>query len=200
MSRRVVTLPRVNNVLLAAIIAVNVYLIALPFVPAILFKAGQHGTHSTKALTQKIAQSLATPKAKPSAPQQNELIIPAMQYDEPIIEGKTITALRYGPWHIPTGSSPDKGGNTIIAGHRFTYTNPRGTFYYLNKVQVGDEIAVIWNGKTYKYDVTQTEVVPPTDLAVENQTTSPTLTLFTCTPLWLPKDRLVVVASLEQTS
>ncbi len=200
MSRRVVTLPRVNNVLLAAIIAVNVYLIALPFVPTILFEAGRHGSHSTKALTQKIAQNLAAPRAKQNTSQPNELIIPAMQYDEPIIEGKTITALRYGPWHIPTGSAPDTGGNTVIAGHRFTYTNPRGTFYYLNKVQVGDEIAIVWNGKTYKYDVTQTEVVAPTDTAVENQTAKPTLTLFTCTPLWLPKNRLVVIASLEQTS
>ncbi|HEY8999498.1 MAG TPA: class E sortase [Candidatus Saccharimonadales bacterium] len=189
-----------NNVLLAAIIAVNLYLIVLPFVPALLFKADHNGSQSSKALTQKIAQGLTAPKKAAAAPPANQLIIPSMQYDEPIIEGKTITALRYGPWHIPTGSSPDKGGNTVIAGHRFTYTNPRGTFYYLNKVQVGDEIGVIWQGKTYEYKVTTTEVVPPTDMAVENQTASPTLTLFTCTPLWLPKDRLVVVASLEQTS
>lgn len=200
MSRRVVTLPRVNSVLLAAIIAVNVYLIVLPFVPAILFKVNHSGAQSTKALTQKIAQNFAAPKKTPSIAPSNQLIIPSMQYDEPIIEGKTITALRYGPWRIPSGSSPSSGGNTVIAGHRFTYTNPRGTFYYLNKMRIGDEIGVIWQGKTYEYKVTTTEVVPPTDVAVEDQTTSPTLTLFTCTPLWLPKNRLVVVASLEQMS
>jgi LPXTG-site transpeptidase (sortase) family protein len=198
MARHVVTTPRVNNVLLIAIIAINLYLIALPFVPAILFKANQNGKDSSRALTQKIAQGVTVPQTATNV--ANQLIIPAMQYDEPIIEGKTMAALNSGPWRIPTGSTPSSSGNTIIAGHRFTYTNPRGTFYYLNKVAVGDEIGIIWQNKTYEYKVFATEVVPPTDTAIENQTTQPTITLFTCTPLWLPKDRLVVIAELETTS
>ena len=115
MTRRVVTLPRVNNVLLIAIIAINLYLIALPFVPAILFKANQNGKDSSKALTQKIAQGVAAPKAATNA--ANQLIIPAMQYDEPIIEGKTMAALNSGPWRIPTGSTPSGGGNKIGRAH-----------------------------------------------------------------------------------
>jgi sortase (surface protein transpeptidase) len=36
--------------------------------------------------------------------------------------------------------------------------------------------------------------VPPDQTQIEAPTTDARLTIFTCTPLWLPKDRLVVVA------
>ena len=98
------------------------------------------------------------------------------------------------------GRTPDRGGNTVLIGHRFTYTTPRGVFYYLNKVKLNDEIGLWWNNKEYLYRVSGIKEVKPTDTAVENATTQPQLTLFTCTPLWLPKDRLVVVAQLETKS
>lgn len=102
-----------------------------------------------------------------------------------------------GIWRYPKGSTPDKGGNTVLIGHRFTYTNPRGVFYYLNKVAIGDEIGVFWNSKEYLYKVTTITVVDPHNTSIEDATSDARLTLFTCTPLWLPKDRLVVVAELE---
>jgi len=67
----------------------------------------------------------------------------------------------------------------------------------LNKVKLGDEIDVIWNNKSYTYKVSSIDQVPPKYTAIENHSLNPELTLFTCTPLWLPKNRLVVVASLE---
>jgi len=189
----------VNHILLGAIIAVNLYLVILPVLPALLFKVNQHGPNSFAHLTQKLA-GVPAPKLPAAAPTANELIIPIMQYDQPIIEGKTIRALHYGPWREPLSSTPPAGGNTVIAGHRFTYTNPRGTFYYLNKLHIGDQIGIIWQGRTYHYTVAATEVVPPSDTSVEAPTARAQLTLYTCTPLWLPKNRLVVVANLESTT
>jgi sortase A len=104
-----------------------------------------------------------------------------------------------GIWRWPRSSTPDKGGNTVFIGHRFTYTNPRGVFYFLNKIKLSDEIGVFWNNKKYLYKVTSVSQVPPNDTAIEDNTPQPELTLFTCTPLWLPKDRLVIVANLEAT-
>ena len=190
-----IRLKQVNTALLIAIIAINSYLIAMPFVPRLLFWYDARG--------QTTYRHLATAVASPSPPPANvanQLVIPAMLYDQPIIEGPTIRALHYGPWRLPTGSSPDKGGNTVIAGHRFTYTNPRGTFYSLDKVKVGDEIALYWQNRKYRYTVTTTEVVLPTDVGVIAPTAQPQLTLFTCTPLWSPKNRLVVIARLEAVS
>ena len=105
--------------------------------------------------------------------------------------------LARGIWRWPAGSTPDKGGNTVLVGHRFTYTNPKGVFYALNDVSVGDTIGVVWQGKAYVYVVSATEVVPPSDVRILDPTTIPTLTLYTCTPIWWPKDRLVVIAHLE---
>ncbi len=176
------------------IILVNSYLILMPLLPVFLSHGSSgHGALSTPKLTQK----LTTP-APPNTP--NQLIIPSIHYDEQIIEGSTIRALHYGPWRQPVGSAPDKGSNTVIAGHRFTYTNPHGTFYYLNNVRVGDSVGVIWNNKTYHYTVASTSVVSPDDTSVIAPTATSQLTLYTCTPLWLPKNRLVVVATLESVS
>jgi sortase A len=120
----------------------------------------------------------------------------------PTLEGPKsdwFSLLQEGIWRWPTSSTPDKGGNTVLLAHRFSYTGPHGAFYYLDKLKVGDEIGVIWNGKTYTYAVISSKEVPPTDTAIQNNTNDARLTLFTCTPLWSPKNRLVVVARLENT-
>lgn len=81
----------------------------------------------------------------------------------------------------------------MLVGHRFTYDG-NGVFYHLDKLKVGDQLAVFWEGKKYQYTVTETKVVPATATEVEDQTQDPQLTLYTCTPLWSAKDRLVVIA------
>jgi sortase A len=125
-----------------------------------------------------------------------------MLLDQQILEGpisQTYNILDKGVWRWPKGSTPDKGGNTVLIGHRFTYTNPRGVFYFLNKVNLGDTLGIFWNNHLYTYKVSSVDVVPPTDTTIEDPTTQAQVTIFTCTPLFLPKDRLVVVAQLENS-
>ncbi|HJP96838.1 MAG TPA: class E sortase [Candidatus Saccharimonadales bacterium] len=183
-------LARINTGLLLAIVLINAYVIVMPFLPALFFKAEKHST--VKQLQQKVSS-----KPGPITANAETLIVPSMALDAPVNEGKTIATLRQGLWRLPYTSTPDKGGNTVIVAHRFTYTNPRGMFYHLDQVHVGDQIAVLWHGKKYVYKTTTTEVVPPTEVSVEAPTADSILTLYTCTPLWNPKDRLVVTASLE---
>jgi LPXTG-site transpeptidase (sortase) family protein len=188
-----VTFNKINNVLLALIILINAYVIAGPFLPGLLF---HWESHSGK---RQHLQARIHAGAK-LQPQPNSIIIPSMLLDQPVLEGTIANqykVLNNGIWRWPRGSSPDRGGNTVLIGHRFTYTNPRGVFYFLNKVKMGDEVGVVWNNKSYAYKVAGINEVPPNDTAIENNTTQPELTLFTCTPLWLPKHRLVVVAKLE---
>ena len=133
----------------------------------------------------------------------NRLIIPEMMLDQPTLEGPEnnwFNLLYKGIWRWPGSSTPDKGGNTVFLSHRFSYTGPRGAFYYLNRLQVGDDIGVVWNGKTYTYSVVSSQTVPPTDTAIEDNTSDAQITLFTCTPLWHPVNRLVVVAKLKGIS
>ena len=197
-----VQLRQVNYCLLALIIIINLYIIAAPLLPKFSYWWQMNHTHRQQQLTQKIhpKASSAPHSTQPNA-QPNSLTVPAMLLDTPILEGPvkdTYQILDRGIWHLPFSSTPDKGGNTVIVGHRFTYTNPRGIFYALDKVRVGDEIGVVWSGVSYLYKVSSVSTVPPSQVDVEAPTTDARLTLYTCTPLWNPKDRLVVVAELEK--
>lgn len=187
-------LARINTCLLVAIILINSFVIVLPFLPAVIFQQQLKSPHAKEI--QKAVATKPLPQSIDAAAEQ--LLIPSMVLDEPIHEGKDLRTLRYGIWRLPHTSTPDKGSNTVIVAHRFTYTNPRGTFYHLDKVHAGDTIAILWHGKKYTYTVRQVQQVPPTQLSIEAPTKEAQLTLYTCTPLWSPKDRLVVTASLEK--
>jgi LPXTG-site transpeptidase (sortase) family protein len=194
------TLHRTNNVLLTLIILVNLYVVLAPFTPALIFWYKTHQTSTRGTLNHIIAhpQQQAT-TSSPAALNQNSLVVPAMLLSTPILEGpvwKEYTTLNEGVWRWPNGSTPDKGGNTILIGHRFTYTDPRGIFYELNKVAVGDQMGIFWSGKEYLYAATTVSTVSPTQTDILQQTTQPELTLYTCTPTWNPRYRLVVVADL----
>jgi len=189
-----VKLTRVNTLLLVAILLVNGYIVILPVIPKFVFWLQEHNTQHIKQLKQSVASPIAANTARPA---ENRLIVPSMAFDQQIFEGPSMATLRKGLWHRPGTSTPDKDSNTVIVGHRLTYSNPKGTLYNLDKVHTGDDIAVWWKGKRYRYTVTETKVVTPDQTSVEAPTERPQLTIFTCTPLWLPKDRLVVIASLE---
>ncbi|HKR81464.1 MAG TPA: class E sortase [Candidatus Saccharimonadales bacterium] len=185
-------LKRVNTCLLVAIIVINSYLLAAPFYPKFVYW-WQDRTHS-KTSTRTLTKTLRTGN---DIPQENRLVVPSMHLDDQIFEGKDMRALKNGPWRLPYTSTPDKGSNTVIVGHRYTYTNPRGTFYNLDKIRLGDQVGVFWQGKKYTYTVTNINEVTSNSMGVESSSADARLTLYTCTPLWLPKDRLVIVAKLE---
>ncbi len=188
-------LAHANTTLLGAILLVCGYIVVMPLVPILTFWFESH----TTSRLQMLGSELHVPLSKESAmPEGNRLVIPAMLLDAPINEGQTMAALHSGTWRRPNTSTPDKGSNTVIVAHRFTYTDPRGPFYFLNNMQVGDEIGIFWQGKRYIYKVNATNVVHPDQASIENPTSDARLTLYTCTPLWLPKDRLVVTAELER--
>jgi LPXTG-site transpeptidase (sortase) family protein len=184
-------LARINTLLLIAIVGINTYIISAPLLPLVSFWTGAHVSKQPERIQNKLHAAVAQPK---SIPADNRLLIPAMQLDIGITEGKDARALRTGPWHRPHTSTPDKGGNTVIAAHRFTYTQPKATFYHLDAVHPGDEIGIFWQGKRYLYIVRETKTVPATATEIEAPTSQTQLTLYTCTPLWSPKDRLVVIA------
>lgn len=188
-------LARVNTLLLVAILLINGYIVILPLIPNIIFWAQRQNSQHIKTLEQAVS---AKPASNLPRPTTDRLIVPSMVFDEEIHEGKTATTLKQGLWRRPNTSTPDKGSNTVIVGHRLTYNNPKGTLYNLDKVREGDPIGIWWHGKRYIYTVTQTKVVHANEISVEAPTKEPILTIYTCTPLWLPKDRLVVIAALKE--
>ena len=96
--------------------------------------------------------------------------------------------LRDNIWHrFPERGDPEKGGNFILAGHRFEIgltpreTKRRSPFYHLNQVVDGDFIFVDFNGKRYKYQVVRKYTVKPNQTEIEAASDTPKMTLYTCT-------------------
>ncbi|MFA5995381.1 MAG: class E sortase [Patescibacteria group bacterium] len=130
-------------------------------------------------------------------PQDNHLYIPVINVNTKIVEGTSLKAIDKveGVWHEPNTANPILPGNMVIAGHRFKWLPPnRTTFYNLDKVKVGDEIIIVWQQHVYRYQVYETTVVQPTAVEIRDNHGFNELTIYTCTPLWTTKQRLVVKA------
>jgi LPXTG-site transpeptidase (sortase) family protein len=90
----------------------------------------------------------------------NTLVIPTIGVESQIFTSSNSRVLRQGIWHREKTGSPDKGGNFVLAGHRFLYTQGKNTLYFLDKLKIGDQIFVFWEGRRYDYEVETSLVVP----------------------------------------
>jgi len=127
----------------------------------------------------------------------SRLVINKIGVNMPLIESESENALLYGAWRAPGTSTPDKGSNTAIFGHRYLNIPPsKNTLFRLNEVKVGDTFEVIWQDETYTYKITEKFVVEPNQMEVLDPTDKSVVTLITCTPLFTTKQRLVVRGEL----
>lgn len=180
------------------------YLVLFPFYPELKYKFFVKKNQEIN-LDNNIATSTLKQIYKNSFPESdfsispNRVIIKKIGVNAPIVEAKNAEyGLSRGAWHVPESSTPDKGGNTIITGHRFKYLPPSNlTFYLFHKLEVGDQVYIIWHKKDYFYKIKEIKIVPATDLSVMEQSKEPILTMFTCDPIYSTKNRLVVIADLE---
>lgn len=190
----------IENILSLMLLCIALYLIITPFIPQLTLWWAK-STDKTQGFVYASDHPQA-PKIETSSniilkpiPQENRLVVPSINVDIRITEGPDVSALLQGGWRRPHTSTPDSGGNTVIAGHRFLYTSTNASYFYnLDKVKTGDPIIIYWKGKEYNYNVTETKQVQATDVEIEDNTPDTRLTLYTCTPLWTAKDRLVVIA------
>lgn len=172
------------------IILLNAYVIVVPFLPQVTYRVGQVFSEPKKVDTPEARQQISR--------DTDHVVIPKIGLDQKIWFGDDEKLVNKGVWHIPKSSTPDMGSNTVLVGHRFSYKDP-AVFYHLDKVAVNDPILVAYGGKLYTYRVQEQKVVRPSDIYVEDPTEEPTLTLYTCHPLWSTRERLVIVAKLEAT-
>lgn len=195
LSKRYKTLRLFNDLISVVIFCLAIYIIVTPFLPEIRLKLDQW-LHGDNQLVYQSALAEGNNQDLLPIPEVNTLVIPKIGVNGEVYEGADASTLELGIWRRPNTSTPDQGSNTVIVAHRFMYTSGPKTFYHLDKIEDGDKIQVYWQGQEYIYQVYETEVVPPTAVEVEDPTNDPILTLYTCTPLWTAKDRLVVRAKL----
>ena len=151
------------------------------------------GTGTPTTTTQPI--TAVQPAQPPAASGQPVGIIniPKIGINYVAVQGTDEPDLERGPGHYVNTALPGNPGNAAFAGHRTTYAAP---FYNLDGLAPGDPIYVTTTQGRFQYDVTQTQVVDPTDVAVLDDTPTPTLTLTTCNPRYSAATRMVVTASL----
>lgn len=189
-----------NNFLTVVVLAMSAYIIVLPFFPFFSLWWSQYTDSSNGyRYESQLAVDAGQTGSLTAPPTDNRLVLPGIQIDHTVVEGETIRALSAnGVWRRPQTSTPDQGGNTVMVAHRFSYNEP-ATFYHLDKVFVGERFAVWWEGVEYIYEVFDIVVVDPSQIEIEAPTAEPIMTLYTCTPVWTAKDRLVVRAKLVNT-
>lgn len=193
-----------NHVLLVILVVLAGYIMFIPFVPEV---TAMYNKQTDKTRGYKYQSALATKEAKRDdisieslkpIPKENTLVIPQIGVDSVIVEGIGPDSLDRGLWRRPNSSTPDKGGNTVITGHRFLYSSGPKTFYDLDKIKIGDKFFMYWDQKEYDYEVVDIFTVEPDQVEIEDEAPEPLLTLYTCTPLWTAKQRLVIRARLIQ--
>jgi sortase A len=181
----------INDWLSVFVVILAIYIIVFPFLPSIWWKI----TH-IKQPDLATVQVTNNSRSQAPIPDGKWLDIPRLKMHEQIHTGDSLYELNKGAWRIPETSTPDRGSNTVLAGHRFTYTSPKGVFYFLDKIRVNDKVTIYWQKSEYTYRVAKIIVVPSTAVEIQAPSNEPKLTLFTCTPLWTAKDRLVIQADL----
>lgn len=129
----------------------------------------------------------------------DKVIIPSIGVDiELFDDGNPAEQLNKGAFLVPGSALPGEKGEGLITGHRFNILPPaKNTFYNLDKVKKGEDFILIKDGYAYRYRVFDIKVVEGPDnyefAGKNDEYTENQMILFTCTPLWSAKNRLLVI-------
>lgn len=123
-------------------------------------------------------------------PSGNKIYIPKIGVNVELSSGGA-EALEKGAWHrFPERGDPAEGGNFIVSAHRFSLgatpgqTRQKSSFYHIDKLAIGDQIIVDFQGKRYGYEITEEKSVKPDQVEIEaplEEGEEPKMTLYTCT-------------------
>ena len=150
--------------------------------------------------------------AKPPGPGDPVFVLkmPAIDFDQVVVEGVGVEDLKKGPGHYPSCRAgfdrplctefeevwPGQEGRVIVSGHRTTYGAP---FFDLDKLKPGDEIITQTKWGEFTYEVTETRIVQPDSLAIAIQSDAAEIVLTTCNPKYSAAQRLIVFGRLVTT-
>jgi sortase A len=142
-----------------------------------------------------MVQSLANIPIPTSAPDQVVRIqVPAINIDAPIVQGDGWEQLKKGVAQHIGSADPGQDGNVVLSAHNDVYGE---IFRYLDRLSPGDQVILYTQQRQYTYIVDRTVLVEPTAVEVMASTGGPTVTLISCYPYLVDKQRIVVFARLQ---
>ncbi|MEG1285050.1 MAG: class D sortase [Romboutsia sp.] len=126
------------------------------------------------------------------------LKIPKINLEVAVKEGTDKETLKYAVGHFEQTAMPGEDGNFSVAGHRAYTTNK--FFSNLDKLEIGDELNMLYMDTTHSYKVNSIEVVEPDEVEVVDSMDKDKkeITLVTCTPKFSGTHRLVVKGTYVQ--
>jgi sortase A len=168
------------------------------YIAWVLWGTGLYTAQQQDALRGELQDRLEDPRARPGIVLPGHayavIRIPSIELNDIVVQSTSTEALKKGPGHYLKTADPwDDQGRVGIAGHRTTYGAP---FWSLDQVSRGDEILLRTEFGAFRYEVTGTRTILPTQTEVLRRTIRPTLVLTTCTPRFSAAQRLVVFADL----
>ena len=143
-----------------------------------------------------LVQSLANlPVPTPGPQQAVQIDIPAIAVQNwPVVQGDGWEQLKKGVGQHISSANPGENGNVVLAGHDDVFGE---VFRNLDKLQPGDQVILYTMQQQFIYRVTETRIVDPSQVDVMNSTSDPTVTLISCYPYMVDKQRIVVFATLQ---
>lgn len=178
-------------------------LLNFPLIAAKVLPADEEVAYETVQEVIRPSQEQSAPLASGEVvPKNDTLVVPKIGVRAPIVYAASANEkmiqedLRKGVVHYPNTGYPGEAGNAFITGHSSNYWWEKGNYNYvfanLDRLNIGDQAVIYYQGKKLVYSVTSKKVVPPTDVSVLAQTPKPTMTLMTCTPPGTNWRRLIV--------
>ena len=142
-----------------------------------------------------IVQSLANlPIPTPGPDQAIRIEIPSLTLDAPVVQGDGWEQLKKGVAQHIGSANPGEPGNVVLSAHNDVYGE---LFRNLDKLQPGDQVILYSALKQFVYIVGRTEIVEPTAVEIMASTGTPSVTLISCYPYLVDKQRIVVFARLQ---
>ena len=169
---------RLLIVIALGLIAVGVYMLIVIFSPLLTSQLIDPNNNSTTQLLTDTSEEKIT---------QNRLYIPKIDINLPYATGDASVMENGAWWRQPENGNPADGGNFVLSAHRFIMgltpqqTLRKSPFYNIDKLKIGDEIVVDYNQKRYVYVISKVFAVKPDDVYIEDRTSQPQLTLYSCT-------------------
>jgi sortase A len=104
--------------------------------------------------------------------------------------------------HAEGSAGAGETGNAIVIGH-VTSMSLGSVFEHVDRIRASDRVVVFSANRSFEYRVSDARDVSRTDVSVLDPTPTPSLTLITCSGLWLPTigdytQRRVVRAELQE--
>jgi sortase A len=144
-----------------------------------------------------LMQSLvAIPIPTPGPEHARSIFIPALwNLPAPVVQGDGWEQLKKGVgWHIGS-ANPGERGNVVLSAHNDIFGE---LFRDLDQLTPGDEIYISTATQEYLYLVTGVQIVEPTDVSILAPTAKATITLISCYPYMVDKQRIAVFGELVQ--